>query len=185
MSHEMSPQLGREPLMRPDGERSKRWWPRPTAEERHGARVAGYVVAIVVNLILIAIARSIPSWGLPFVTPAFGEILPAIERSLVVAVVANAILCAYDATWFRHLGQVVMNAFALSAAVAIAQIFPFDLGSPGSNDLARLMVLLVAVAVVVAIFAEVVQMLLALAGRGQGPASSRASLSRAPRRAPS
>jgi hypothetical protein len=152
-------------MMRPGGERGRRWWFKPTAEQRHGARVAGYVVAIVVNLILIAIARAIPSWGLPFVTPAFDEVLPPIERSLVVAVVANAILCAYDAAWFRHLAQVVMNAFALNASIAIARVFPFDFGSPGANDFAHLLAVLVCIAVVIAIFVEAVQMLLALVGR--------------------
>jgi hypothetical protein len=173
MSHEMSPlhngqgQPPRTPgWVRALDERGKRLWHKPTDEERHGARVVGYVVAIVVNLILLAIARAVPSWGLSFVTPAFDEVLPAIARSLVVAIVANTILCAFDAAWFRHLAQVVMNAFALSATLALWRVYPFDFGSPGGDDLARLVLLLVAIAVVIATFAEVVQMLLALAGRG-------------------
>ncbi|MFN8511166.1 MAG: hypothetical protein U0841_00930 [Chloroflexia bacterium] len=155
----MSSQSGHKRLITTPG------WTRARDEERHGARMVGYVVAIVVNLILIAVARSIPSWGLSFVTPAFDEVLPAIERSLIAAVVVNAILCAYDAAWFRHLAQVVMNAFALNATLALARVYPFDFGSPGRNDVAHLLIVLVCVAVVIAIFAEAVQMLLALAGR--------------------
>ena len=169
MSHEMSPlQAGQERPARMPGwaraldERGKRVWRKSTGEQRRSARLAGYVVSIVLNAAMIAIARSIPSWDLPFVTGAFGEVLPAIERSLVVTIVANTVLCAYDAHWFRHLAQVAMNAFALSAAIAVARIFPFDFGSPGGNDFARLLAVLVCVAVVIAIFVEAVQMLLAL-----------------------
>ena len=59
-----------------------------------------------------------------------------------------------------------MNAFALNATVVIARVFPFDFGSPTGDDLARLVVVLVAIAVVIAIFVEAVQMLLALVGGG-------------------
>jgi hypothetical protein len=172
MSREMSPsQLGQGQPNRMAGSaraldgRGKHLWRKPAGEGRHGARVAGYAVAMVVNLILIAIARSVPSWEPSFVTPAFDEVLPAIERSLVVAIVANTILCAYDAAWFRHLARAAMNAFALGATLALWRVYPFELGSPASNDFARIALLLVAIAVVIAIFAEVVQMLLALVGR--------------------
>jgi hypothetical protein len=173
MSHEMSSSpIGHEqPIRSPRWARAldeygKRVWHEPTERERHGARVVGYLVAFLVNVILITVVRSIPSWGLPFVTPAFVEVIPVIERSLVATIVGNAILAAYDPAWFRHLARVVMNAFALNATIAVARVFPFDFGSPGSNDLARLMVGLVCVAVVIAIIVEVVQMLLALARRG-------------------
>src|SRR5262245_53655199 len=100
MLQEMSPQA------RPaEGASGRR--PRWQASREAGplARRVGYVVAIIVNAVLIAVARAIPSWGLPFVTPAFGEALPAIERSLVAAILAYAVLCAYDAHWFRHLAR--------------------------------------------------------------------------------
>ncbi len=164
-------QIGQEKTTRTPGwaraldERGKRLWRTPTGEERHGARMVGYVAAIVVNMILIAIARAIPSWGLSFVTPAFGEVLPDIERSLVVAIVANAILCAYDAAWFRHFAQMAMNAFSLNAIVALARVYPFDFGSSTGNDFARLALLLATIAVVIAVFVEAIQMLLALVRR--------------------
>ena len=169
MSHQMSPlPLGQAQTPRTPGwaraldEGGQRLWRRSADEERHGLRIASYVVAVVVNAILIVVVRSIPSWGLPFITPAFGEVLPAIERSLVAAIVANVILCAYDAPSFRHLAQVAMNAFALNATLALVRIFPFDFGSPGGDDLARLTLLLITIAVIIAIFVEVIQMLLAL-----------------------
>jgi hypothetical protein len=143
-------------------ERGKRLWRKPTAEERRGARNVGYLAAIMVNVILVAIVHSIPSWAIPFVTPAFGEVIPVIERSLVAAIVANTLLCAYDAPWFRHLAQVVMNAFALNATLALARIFPFDFGSSTGNDLARIVLLLATIGVIIAIIVEAVQMLLAL-----------------------
>jgi hypothetical protein len=167
MSHEMSPsQLGQQQTARTPGwaldEGWKRPWRGPTGEERHVLRIVGYAVSIAVNLILIVIARSIPSWELPFLTAAFGEVLPAIERSLVVAIVANAVLCAYDAPWFRHLARVVMNAFALNAMLALARVFPFEFSSSTGNDAARLTLLLVTIAIIIAIFVEAVKMLLSL-----------------------
>jgi hypothetical protein len=161
MSQQMSPSHAGQG--RPIG--SPGWFAERGKRPGRGARMAGYAIAIVVNLVLIAVARAIPSLGLSFVTPDFDEVLPAIERSLVVAVVANAILCAYDAAWFGHLARVVMNAFALTAAIAIARVFPFDFGAPGGDGFARLLAVLVAIAVGIAIVAEAVKMVLALAGR--------------------
>lgn len=159
MSHQMaSPPIRHDAL-------GKHAWRDTPAEERRGARVAGYLAAIVVNVVLIVVARSLQSWGVPFITGDFAAALPAIERSLVATIVANAMLCAYDPQWVRHFARVVMNAFALNATLALARIFPFDFGSPTGNDLARLALLLAVIGVLIAILAEAVQMLLALSRR--------------------
>ena len=139
---------------------------RPRREAGPLARRVGYVISIIVNAAMIVVARAIPGWGLPFVTPAYGEVLPAIVRSLAATILAYAVLCAYDPRWCQHLARVVMNAFALNATLVMAHVFPFDFGSPRGDNLARIVLLLLCVALVIATFVEAVKMLLALADRG-------------------
>lgn len=145
-------------------EGGRRFWRKPTAEGRARSRRVGYVVSILVNALLIAVARSIPTWGLSFITADFDAVLPAIQLSLTAAIVANAILFAYDEPWFRHLSQAVVNAFSLNATLVLRRVFPFDFGGERGDGLARLMIALVLIAVIIAIVAEAVQLALALAG---------------------
>ncbi|MFN8539614.1 MAG: hypothetical protein U0232_19310 [Thermomicrobiales bacterium] len=142
----MSSQSGHKRLMIP---------PLGAGARRGAARgtLVGCVVAIVVNLILIAVARSIPSWGLSFVTPAFDEVLPAIERSLIAAVVVNAILCAYDAAWFPAPGAGGDEHVSPGMPRSRSRASTRSTGSPERNDVAHLLIVLVCVAVVIAIFA--------------------------------
>jgi len=164
MSHDISTQQadnGRAAHMpgwaRALDERGKRLWRAPSRATRQRSRRAGYVVAVVVNAILIVVAREIPTWGLSFVTPSFGDVLPAIERSLVATMIANAIFFSYDIAWFRHLAQAVLNAFALSATLALRRVFPFDFGTPARDDLARLALLFVIILLLIAIVVEIAQ----------------------------
>lgn len=152
---------------RAPGERGRGFWRKPAEEERPTSRRVGYVVSIIVNAILIGIARSIPTWGFSFVTPTFGDVLPAIELSLVVGILVNAVLVAYDEPWFRHLMQVVVNGFSLYATLVLRRIFPFEFGSEFGNDLARLAITLTVIALIIAIVVEAVQAFLALFGHDQ------------------
>ena len=119
-------------------ENGKHYW---TDERRRSTRQVGYIVAIIVNAVILTIAHNLTSWGLPFVTSAFPETLWAINLSLSATIIANACFLVYDAPWFRDLAQIVLNIFAVVVALVTYRVFPFDFGDARANDLARLGVL--------------------------------------------
>jgi hypothetical protein len=123
-------------------------------------RSAGYVGAIVANVVLLYVARSLLAWRVPFVTAAWADALWAVELSLCVAIVGNAVLLAYDPAWLRHGAEVVQGLFGLQAAYWIWALYPFAFGP--FDELARPLMLLVlvglAIGVVVAAIATVVEL---------------------------
>lgn len=99
------------------------------AEERRSrpSRQAGYVVAIVINALILWVANNLLAWGwLPWLTDDFVDALPAINASLIVTIIAQALYVAYDGQWFRALGDIVTSVYALLAGIAMWRVFPFD-----------------------------------------------------------
>jgi hypothetical protein len=141
------------------GEPGRKLWPKLSDETRERARKAGYVAAVVVNAIVLAIAHDLPTWRVPFITPAFGDVLWAMDLSLGATIVANSVFFAFDPAWFRNLVQIVLNALALVAGIALYRVFPFDFGNQFANDLIRLAALGVVVALAIAIVVETVSLL--------------------------
>jgi hypothetical protein len=127
-----------------------------TPEERHRWRQAGYIGVVICNAILLVIAHSLLRWSVPFITPAWADVLWAIDLSLTAGIIANAIFVSYDEPWFRDLVQLALTALALVAWLTLAQVFPFDFGDPGTNDLARLVGLLVVAALAIALLVQTI-----------------------------
>ena len=99
------------------------------SEERRSrpARQAGYVVAIVINALILWVANNLLAWGwLSWLTDDFVDVLPAINASLIVTIIAYALFIAYDGEWFRALGDIVTGIYSLLAGIAMWQVFPFD-----------------------------------------------------------
>lgn len=93
-------------------------------------RRAGYVAALVVNLVLLWVMNNLLAWGWPpFLTDAFSDLLPYVSASLIASAVANAAWVVWDPAWFRHLVQIGVNIISLIVAVKTWQIFPFDFSS--------------------------------------------------------
>jgi len=128
----------------------------PTVEFRDGSRTLNYVVSIVVNAIVLYIDNHLLAWGVPFITPAFGDVLWAIDLSIWATIIANALFLAYDAQWFRELAQIVLSGIALGVTAILYARFPFDFGSATLNDLASVGLLLVMFALIVAIIVQAV-----------------------------
>lgn len=94
---------------------------------RRPTRQAGYVVAIVVNALLLWVANNLLAWGwFSWLTEDFTEVLPALNASLIVTIVAYALYVAYDGEWFRALGDIVTGVYSLLAGIAMWRVFPFD-----------------------------------------------------------
>jgi hypothetical protein len=133
----------------------------PRAEPWQGAnadlRTSGYAVAVVVNAILLYVAHHLLAWGVPFLTPAFAEVLWAIDLSLGAAIVANAAFIAYDARWFRHLTGAALDALSLLSTYTLYSVFPFHFEAPWWYETAALVLLIVMLVTAIALVVHVVQ----------------------------
>jgi len=140
------------------------------------ARKAGYLVAIVVNVVLLVVVDVRPGWReLAFLTGRFTDVLWWINVSLVASAAVNAVYLWFDPAWFRSLGQVGVSAIGLVVALRALQVFPFDFAAYAFDwaALARVALAVAVVGSVIAIVVELVRLVAhgirAAAGRSAGP----------------
>jgi hypothetical protein len=99
----------------------------PGSPKSPTARRVGYVVAVLVNAAMLWVVNNLLCWGWPpFLTSAFDELLPVIDLSLAATIVVNLSWAWRDPTWFRHLGQIGLDAIGVAVVVRTWQVFPFD-----------------------------------------------------------
>ena len=90
-------------------------------------RRIGYSVAIAANGVMLVIVNNILAWGwLSWLTDDFELLLPIINLSLVASIVANLFYLAYDADWFKTLGDTALLVISMGVAIRTWQVFPFD-----------------------------------------------------------
>jgi hypothetical protein len=124
-----------------------------------GARIFGYAVALVVNLVMWYVFHNLQRWNLPFIlTEEFAAILPAIDLSLWANIVVNALWMAYDPRRFRRSGQAALNLLSLNSVFALYRVFPFDFGTDFLNRGARGLLLLAMLGIVVGTVVELVRL---------------------------
>jgi hypothetical protein len=128
-------------------------WRPPTDQLRHG----GYTVELVVNAILLYAAHHLLPWGVPFLTPAFADVLWAIDLSLGAAIIANALFMAYDPAWFRQLSQAGLDFFSLVSTYTLYRVFPFDFELAWWNDVAAGVLVVAMVATTIGFIVHVVR----------------------------
>src|SRR5437868_6370981 len=102
-----------------------------------------FLGSIVVNLALIYVAHHVIEWQIGWVTPAWSDVLWAVDLTLEVSIVANVLYLAFDSGWFRNATGAVSAGVALLAIWWLGVTYPFDFGADGANDIARLILLLV------------------------------------------
>ena len=125
---------------------------RPSAAVRR----AGYLIAIFLNAVILYFINVEPSWHVvPFLTSATVEVLPWINGSIVVGMVANLVYLFADARWVRAVGDLVTTAVGLAAMVQLWIVFPFEFDPAAPWTLLTRMV--IALAVVGSAIAIVVQ----------------------------
>jgi hypothetical protein len=112
-----------------------------TEHPHRAARASGYIGSIIVGAILLYVAQHVLDWHLGWVKPSWADVLWAINLSLELSIVVNAVLIVYDARWFRHLGHLVGLAGALLAGYWLYVVFPFEFGSFIWNQAAQVAML--------------------------------------------
>jgi hypothetical protein len=129
-------------------------------------RGAGYLVAIVVNLILLYVANNLLEWSLvPFLTDEFGQVLWFINVSLLATILVNFVYLVYDPAWFKSLCQIGLGAISLVVSIRMYQVFPFDFSAYQFNWTltARIVMIAAIVGVALGIVVEIVKLVAGLA----------------------
>jgi len=119
----------------------------------------GYIVAIIVNVIMIFVFNNLLNWGVPFITSAFADVLWAINLSLNLTIAANVTYLFYDATWYRHLSQAFLNIIAIVMIYTVYNVFPFDESNTMAVQALRIALPFLVVALGIAFIVEVVKLL--------------------------
>src|SRR5688572_13276695 len=111
------------------------------------ARRIGYLLAALINISVLFAVNVVPGWDvLPFLTADTGRVLPVVNLSLVVGIVANLAYVARDSGWFRSFGDLIIAAVGLAALARIWVVFPFDFDAHSFNwGLVTRIVLVVAI----------------------------------------
>jgi hypothetical protein len=102
-------------------------------EPREWGRTSGYIASIVIDMILLYVVQHLVDWNVPWITPAWSDVVWAVNLSLTASIVANALLLAYDRPWFHRLVEVITTALALVTAYWIYLVFPFNFGCRGEG----------------------------------------------------
>ena len=108
------------------------------------ARKVGYLVAVVVNVVLLVLIDARPGWhALPFLTGRFTDVLRLLNVSLVVSATVNAVYLWFDPAWFTSLAQVGVSVIGLVVALRTLEVFPFDFAGYALHWAALIRVVLV------------------------------------------
>ncbi|MGZ5417499.1 MAG: hypothetical protein ACXWDI_09990 [Nocardioides sp.] len=95
-------------------------------------RRVGYVVAVLVNASLLYAGNVWPGWEtLPFLTEDTAQVMPMVNASITVSLVANVVYVLRDPRWLKALGDVVTTVVGLAAVLQMWQVFPFEFDGGG------------------------------------------------------
>ena len=98
-----------------------------TTQKKAAGRRAGYLVAVIVNAMLLYAINSWPGWeSVPFLTDDTTRVLGWVNASVVASLVANSIYLVADPPRLKALGDLAVNGVGLYALIRIWQVFPFD-----------------------------------------------------------
>lgn len=102
---------------------------RPTAVRR-----VGYVVAAIVNGVLLWLVWQLLAWGWPaFLTEDFTQLRGVVTASLVAGIVTNVAFLFRDRGRFRGLADLVTNVLGLVVCLRTWTVFPFDFAGAATD----------------------------------------------------
>src|SRR5687767_14262503 len=95
-----------------------------------GTRRVGYAIAVAINIALLLAVNVWPgSDAAPFLTGDAQLVLPVVNATIAVNLVANSVYLVGDPAWLKASGDIVTLGVGLLALLRIWQVFPFDLGA--------------------------------------------------------
>lgn len=121
-------------------------------------RRVGYTIGIVINSALLYVINVWPGWqSLTFVTEDAEQLLPLLNASLTVGIIASAIYIVVDRTWVKALGDLITVGISVALLVSIWRVFPFAFNDP-AIDWATIIRVALAVSIFGCVVALVVQL---------------------------
>ena len=108
--------------------------PEPPRKPSRSSRRLGYVVAIVINAVLLYVINRSPGWqAVPFLTDDTAQVLGLVNASILAGIVANCVYLVWDPRWLRAVGDIVTTSIGLAALVQLWSVFPFAFGAAAIN----------------------------------------------------
>jgi hypothetical protein len=106
----------------------------PVGSPPRAVRRVGYLLAGVINLGILYAINVTPGWeALPFLTSDTELVLPLVNLSLAVGVLANLAYAARDPAWAKALGNLITGLVGVAAMARIWTVFPFDFDAYSFN----------------------------------------------------
>ncbi len=100
--------------------------PEPSYRDR-SRRVSEYIGAVVFNAIFLYVLNRLPDWHTPFISARWGEVLWAINLSLIVHIIGNFALIFHHPRLLHHQLNIAFAAVSAVASWTVYRVFPFDL----------------------------------------------------------
>ncbi|HET6706289.1 hypothetical protein [Amycolatopsis sp.] len=98
---------------------------------RHTTRRVGYLVAAVVDVVLLVLINVEPGWqAAPVLTDAAAGVVVVVDISLAIALAVNLLCVFFARPWLARSGEVVSTAAGLAAVSTVLAVFPFRFGDP-------------------------------------------------------
>jgi hypothetical protein len=118
----------------------------------------GYAIAVAINIALLLAVNVWPGWdAAAFLTGDAQLVLPVVNATIAVNLVANSVYLVGDPAWLKASGDIVTLGVGLLALLRIWQVFPFDLGAEPLD-----WALVVRIALVIGIIGSCIGMLVAM-----------------------
>ncbi|CAB4877936.1 MAG: hypothetical protein F2793_05290 [Actinobacteria bacterium] len=143
---------------------------KPSRRSSAAGRRAGYVIAIIINAVLLYLINGRPGWeSWDVLTADFVLVLWLVNLSLSLSFIANVLYLVYDVPWFKATCELVLAVVSLAVAVRGYQVFPFDFSSfaYGWTVLVRLILVVAMIGSSIAIIVQLVKLVRAAVGAGE------------------
>lgn len=125
-----------------------------------------YIVAIIVNIVLLYIFNNALNWNLPFITERFTLVLPIFNLSFTASIAANLIFLFYDEYRFLESIRMILNVIGIAVLYILYMVFPFDFTTWPSSDFLELVVrFALVIGIIVSVGAVVIQFFRIISGR--------------------
>jgi len=84
-------------------------------------------VAIIINLLVLGFINTWPGWeSFDFVTADAADVVPLVNLSIGVSILANIVYLVVDAPRVKAIGEMVVSAVAMVVSVIVLRVFPFN-----------------------------------------------------------
>ena len=118
---------------------------------------ASYIWSIIINVIIFYVVNYLINWQYPFIRPGFDALLFFFSISLIVHVVCDMLLIAYDEDYFRDILKIITDIIGLMVIYMALTIFPFDFG--WFNVWLKIAFIIAIIAIVISLIVKIVRLI--------------------------